>query len=371
MISGKSKTKTGLMSTETQIDTEGGQSTFLTRLSELHNKSLFYQQSQNYEETISFINKSLLIVKHEKNTHKYVPSLIVLKKYKVLRTLQLSAALSFIKNHQQALSSGKKALKLIFSVFEEISGLLLKLPKKLLKAEKTSKLKKMIEKILDHNSETPSMTLTQTWVSYYNMGNIMSIQEFQVSEWNQNSSLKGILSLSFITQCIFLLIASYFTIATETRLTDSVKESSTEWYTKTLEICSFFLPSSSALLQHIQRSFTKHKKTDKKEELKKSRIPSIKKFSLKRTSERPRNASEKFKVKLLESPTRRLTPSNKNLQSRIKISRLKKSTRIASPSETEKEPGKRRNASILKEHFLGKSRCEASEKSSDSFDGNS
>ena len=358
------------MSTETQIETEASQSTFLTKLSEFHNKSLLYQHQQNFEETIAYINKSLFLVKHEKKTHKYVPSLIVLKKYKVLRTLQLSAALSFTKNHQQALSSGKKALKTIFSVFEAISGLLLKLPKNLLKAEKTSKLKKIVEKILGHDFGPPFIILTQTWVSYYNMGNIMSIQEFQVLDWNQNSSLKGVLSLSFITQCIFLLVASYFTIATETRFADSGKDSSKDWYVKTLELGFCFLPGSSVFLQHIQKSYEKHKKAGKKEEFRKGRNPSVKRISLKRISERPRNSSEKYKVKLVESPSRRLTPSNKNMQSRIKISRLKKSTRETSPLDISKNPAIRKNSSILKNHLMGKTSPKLTELSSDSFDSN-
>lgn len=364
---GKNKPKLGLMSTATEVESESHKSSFLSKLSELHNASLYCQQTQNYEETIAYIKKSISQIKLEKKTHEYLPSLILLKKYKILRTLQLSAVLSFVKNHQQALVYAKKALKSTFSIFETVSDLVSKLSKKAQKSEKTLKLKKIIDKILSHNFEPPNIILTQSWVNHYNMGNIMTIQEFQVSDWNKSLNVKGVCSFSFITQCIFLLIASYFTIATETRLSETIKNNSKDWYRKAIELCNCFLPSSSAILQHIQNSYKKHWNSGKKEEL--QRIPSVKRFSIKRTSEKPRNVSEKNIQKFSESPPRKLTPSTKHLQRKIKINKLKKSIRATAPFEVACELNETKKTSVLKERLLRKKSVRNERKKSGSFDG--
>jgi hypothetical protein len=360
MIVGKNKTNPTpkFMSTETQ-DADTNAPSFLHRLSELHNLSFFSQRQQNYEETIQYIEKSLKLVKQEKKNHDYLPSLIQLKHYKILRILQLSAALSFIKNHSLALKNGQKALKSTLSLSRKILEIALKLQKKTGKKdksdgnEKVMKIRKIMEKIVSQNYEPPGYLLTQDWIYGFNMGNVMTVQEFNFNEWDK--TIKDVFSYHFISLIVFALIACHFTISTETRLTNPQISHSKDWYKKTLSLCRCFLPSSSALYQHVFASYKKHFKSLKPEE-KKSIVPSIRRISLKRSSEKGRNSSEKSQNKFLYklSPSKKLT-STRNTSSKIRISRLKQNLRGSTPIDNPRNSSSSlsKSSTLLKDYLTG------------------
>ena len=345
MIFGKNKSNPTpkFMSSETQ-DLDSASSSFLAKLSEVHNASFFSQRMQNYEETIENIQKSLKLIKQETKNHDYLPSIFQLKSYKILRTLQLSAALSFLKNHSLALLYGKKALKSALSLSKSILEVVVNMHKAVLsKKEKTEvnekimKIRKILEKISEENYE-PGVLLTQDWIYEYNMGNMMIVQEFKFSDWDK--TMKDIISYTFISKLVFLLIASYFTISTETRLTESNQSNSKVWYKKSIEVCKCFLPTTSALFQHIIASYKKHFKTIKED--KKFFVPSVRRINLKRGSEKCSKTLEKSQNKYVSklTPPKKLTNSTRNASSKIRISRLKQNIRKSTPIDDQ------RNSSI-------------------------
>jgi hypothetical protein len=116
MIVGKNKPNPTLKFKINETQELDPSSSFLRTLSEVHNASFYSQQMKNYDEIIENILKSLKIVKQEERNHEYLPSRFQLKSYKIIRTLQLSAALSFVNNHSLALAYGKKALKSSFNL---------------------------------------------------------------------------------------------------------------------------------------------------------------------------------------------------------------------------------------------------------------
>lgn len=345
MIVGKNKPNPTLKFKINETQELDPSSSFLRTLSEVHNASFYSQQMKNYDEIIENILKSLKIVKQEERNHEYLPSRFQLKSYKIIRTLQLSAALSFVNNHSLALAYGKKALKSSFNLASSIFEIVTNLHKNSLNkkgktegTEKLSKLKKIIEKVCSGSYDSPGVTLTQDWVYVYNMGNIMTIQEFNFSDFKK--SLKDIISQTFISKLIFLIIGSFFTISTETRLTEPNQSISKDCYNKTITFCKCFLPSSSALFQHITNSYKKHFKSPK--EQKNFFVSSVKRINLKRGSEKCRSSLEKSQNKYTSkiSPPKKLTNSTRNASTKIRISRLKQNIRKSTPFDDQ------RNSSI-------------------------
>ena len=316
-------------------------SSLLRKLSEAHNASFYSQQEQNYQEIIENIQKTLKIVKQERRNIDYLPFILQLKSYKILRTLQLSAALSFLNNHSLALAYGKKALnsslKLASSILEIVVNLHKNSLNKKFKTEgneKLAKIRKMMEKVDSGNYEPPGVLLTQEWVYVYNMGNMMTIQEFKFSDWEK--TIKDIISYTFISKLIFLIIGCFFTISTETRLVEPNPSSSKDWYNKTINFCKCFIPSSSALLQHITNSYKKHFKTPK--EQKNILASSVKRMNFKRGSEKCRSSLEKSQIKYMSkiSPPKKINISTRNASTKIRISRLKQNIRKSSPFDDQK-----------------------------------
>ena len=167
----------------------------------------------------------------------------------------------------------------------------------------------------------------------------MTIQPFILTDWLKPITHKSIFSFRLVLQCICLLIASYFTIATETRLISEKQKNSTslinhskEFHQKAIEISKCFLPSTCPLFQHMIKCYQKHFENKKKPEIKKS-LP-LKRIYLKRNSEKQRAFSEKANNKNINTntnskntPTRKLTPNNRNMTNRIKINKIKQSVK--------------------------------------------
>lgn len=325
---------------EDSIKSQGNSNPILL-LGLFHNISLCYQRTKNYTMVCEYLNKSITLAEDIQNKDQSFFAIFVAR-YEILRTLQLCSALSFEKNHSAALRNSKKTTKKLYFLFENISNFISKYGKKG-KVKKTEnldsgvKVKKMIEKVLSRYWDGAGVVINQEWAYTYNMCNIMTIQPFQLAEWNKPVSLKTITSLSFISKSIFLLVGSYFTQATETRILESQNKDtsqtrSKDLYKKCLSICKSFFPSTSSLFQHIQNSFKKHIKPLKKEE-KKSIVPTVHRIYTKRNSEKPRNTSEKSNSKQIHSkvtPPRKLTPSIKNVSIKAPALRLKKSVKNSS-----------------------------------------
>ena len=364
MITGKNKTNPSpnFTSSETQ-DLDSAPSSFLQKLSEVHNASFSSQRTQNYEETIVLIQKSLKLASQEKPNHDYLPSIFQLKSYKVLRTLQLSAALSFLKNHPLALAHGKKALKSCLALAKSILAVAVSMHKqaaskkekdkeKAEASEKIAKIRKVLEKLCSEDYEGPGVLLTQDWVYEYNMGNMMIVQEFKLSDWDK--TMKDIISYTFVTRLVFLFIASCFAISTETRLTEPNQGLSRAWYKKSIDLCKCFLPSASALSQHVKASYRKHFKALKED--KRFFVPSVRRITLKRGSDKSSKTSEKSQNKYVSklTPPKKLTSSTRNTSSKIRISRLKQNIRKSTPIDDQRNSSisLSKSSNILKDYLI-------------------
>lgn len=306
-----------------------------------HNISLCYQRTKNNTLACEYLTKSIALAEDIQNKDQSHFAIFVAR-YETLRTLQLCSALSNEKNHTAAMRNSKKTVKKLNFLFGSISNLLSKYGKKgkIKKTENVdsvTKVKKIVEKVVNESWEGSGIIISQEWAYTYNMSSIMTIQPFQVSEWNKPVTLKTVTSLPFISKALFLLVGSYFTYATETRILDMQSKDQTKFrskdlYKKSLDICKAFFPSTSSIFQHIQNSLKKYIKPVKKEE-KKSIIPTVRRIYTKRNSEKPRNISEKSNCKPNYSkvtPPRKLTPSIKNVSVKAPVLRLKKSVKNSS-----------------------------------------
>jgi hypothetical protein len=302
-------------------------------LAVLHNYSLYYQKTRDFHLTAEYLNRSLSLL-DQMQTNDSAPYVAYVKRHAILKTLQLCSALSFEKNHQLALKFAKKSLKDIYELFEMISNMISKNGKKI-KTKKGNenfegifKAKRIIDKVLSGN-EPGGFLLNQEWVHTYSIGNMMTIQPFQLAEWTKTISFKTVSSVPFISKSVFLLVGSHFIHATESRILElSTKEGlkSKDLFTKTLALCKTFFPPTSSLSQHIQNSFKKNFRPVKKEE-KKSIVPTVRRIYTKRNSEKPRNTSEKSVPKqnyAKVTPPRKLTPSTRISSSKTTANRLKK-----------------------------------------------
>ena len=140
-------------------------------------------------------------------------------------------------------------------------------------------------------------------------------------------------SLSMISQCICLLIASYFTLATESRLlynkqqkNDSAINNSKDWHEIAIKIAKCFLPNTCPLQQHLLICYNKHFENKRKSDIKKTEIIPLRRIFIKRNSEKNRSISEKAANKSFinnkNNPTRKLTPNIKNINHRIKLDKI-------------------------------------------------
>jgi tetratricopeptide (TPR) repeat protein len=342
---------TDLKTSESLLDTECGRLNPFLHLSVLHNLSLCYQRAQKHQEAIDYIKLCIQIAKRVPQTKENPYSPVALAKYRIIRILQLCAALSFESKHELALIQAKKALKHVYKLFEVLSNLIAKhskIPKRKKSEprseniEKALKKKIILDKVLQNNFERTDLLFNQDWIYSYNMGNIMTIQPFLYKDWIKPLTLNGVLSLAFIEKAVFLLIACHFTIATEVRLLGSSSKPDTsgrDWHSKALEIGKCFLPNSCAFFSHLLLSYSKHYKVTQKPEDRRSLVPKSRRIYEKRNSERPRNVSEKSCPKPINTnycskltPTRKLTPSTRNVGSKIRITRVKRKNKDRSPA---------------------------------------
>jgi hypothetical protein len=360
-------------------------------LSIFHNLSLCHQKLQNHEKTINYItttiykSKRIFVAKSKDYTELQV------FKYTILRMLQLCAALSQVNNHILALHNAKKTLKYI----QKLLTLLFKLITKKIKKksaknknfssesdEKLEKICKIIENIIQNKFEKVQLLEEQDWVNNYNMGNIMIISPFILSEWIKDYKLKTLLSLKFFTENIFFLISSYFIISIESRLLEIAQNpnsdfsASKEWHGKALEISKCYLPYTCPFLMHIKNSYTKNYQTKARNSLKKSIVFHPKRIFSKRNSEKPRTASEKSQKKSLnrsiQNHSMRKTITLKGVTNKIRVNKLKQSIKDFTRASTSKELNKDQTKSenILKKVLYGKNNQSCNESSSGSIDCN-
>ena len=331
-----------------------------------HNASLCCQRLQSYEQTVDYIASTVRkcndILSQSLN--------IDLIQYKILRMLQMCAALSVNSQHKSSLSASKKTLNEINQLF----GILASVIEKNIKSDKliagktrenegSSRLSKIIEKVILNDFEKPVVVHGQEWLSSYNMGDIMLIQSFNLSDWLKVRISKSLISMKTIFISICLIISCQFTIATESRLaTDSKRKSESitlqgkEWHEQAIEMCKCFLPSTCPLFLHIFSSYKKHYGIKRKLEAKKSILVPLKRIYMKRNSEKTRAISEKNNNRTMNqnnkiSPTRKLTPNTRTLSSRNRVNKLQTNVRYTEPNSQPKSSlaTKFGSESILKE----------------------
>lgn len=107
------------------------------------------------------------------------------------------------------------------------------------------------------------------WIGNINIGNIMQIQPFKMSDVLDIRRNETQLSRESFIEKISILSAAYFCVSTEIRFilqlnedpTFVAKEKEPEseyWHSKSLEVCCSFLPSDCPLVNHIILSYNKH-----------------------------------------------------------------------------------------------------------------
>lgn len=324
-------------SCELILESNGADISPLVILSIYHNTSFCYQRLHNIEETMTYLTLSLQQSKRIISGNKVDIEMI---QYKILRQLQLCASLSLSSQHQVALLTSKKSLKEIHKLFGVFSAAVMrkinsKKNSRPEEHEKQLKLAKLIEKVLLDQFDKNFVLQGQDWLNSYNMGNIMTIQPFDLYKWMKQAASKQILSVRSVVKSLCMLITCYFTIATELRITsktkmDSELVQSKEIHEKALEICKCFLPAASPLYAHIMGSYKKNFGLKKKEDSRKNNLTPIRRIYMKRSSEKPRNSSEKNRTQVQPKLpiTRKLTPSTRNLSNRAKANKSKNATKV-------------------------------------------
>lgn len=180
-----------LKNCEAIIDHKSSNINFYLVLGVYHNSSLCYQRLQNDQQALNYITttinkaKQIFLLKDKNYGDMQV------FKYSILRMLQMSAVLSHCNNHTQALDNAKKTLKYLNKLFMHLSSLVvkklkeLKIRKKEKKPENIEKLEfvsKILDKIILNKFEKSALIQGQEWINTYNMGSIMIIQPFLLSE---------------------------------------------------------------------------------------------------------------------------------------------------------------------------------------------
>ena len=312
-----------------------------------HNASLCCQRLQSSEQTVDYIASTV----RKCNDILSVKLNIDLIQYKILRMLQMCAALSVNSEHKLSLSTSKKTLNEISQLFGTLTSAVEKTiksgkltPGKTGENEGISRLSKIIEKVILNDFEKPVAIHGHEWLNSYNMGDIMLIQPFNLLDWMKIRSSKSKISMKTIFKSICLMISCQFTIATESRLVtenkrknDSIILQGKEWHEQAIEMCKCFLPSTCPLFLHIFSSYKKNYGVKKKLEAKKSILVPLKRIYMKRNSEKIRTTSEKTNNRTMNlnnkiGPTRKLTPNNRTLSSRNRASKLQTSVRCTEPN---------------------------------------
>ena len=107
------------------------------------------------------------------------------------------------------------------------------------------------------------------WIKNINIGNIMQIQPFQMSDLLDIQRNEVQLGRDSFIEKISILAAAYFCVSTEIRFILQLAEDPTYkqeekepeseyWHSKSLEIACKFLPSDCPLVNHIILSYQKH-----------------------------------------------------------------------------------------------------------------